>query len=422
MAIKIQGETIIDDSLVLRGIVHIDAATKNAIQQAGIGGGLSLTGNTNPFVNSTTEYTITNYNSFTTYSVSATPGSASISGDKITFNAPASAGISVLTVTMGGVDYTFSIAVGAAVVATPTVTVSDGPSNVSETPTLTTSAFATLGASDTHASTTWRIRRVSDSVVVWQSLNNTTNKTSIVVPSGNLAVSTAYVAEAIHNGTSLGASGVGTYSFTTRSQFFAFDPSSVGLPFGGGYYAGKIVSDGKTYAIVVAPKTSGGENSSLNIKTINDPTVGTTSVHNGFANTAAMIAAGAAQHPAANFCNNLVINGYDDWYLPARDELEICYRYLKPTTDGNDTSHGANSSSIPQTTNYTSGNPSQTSVTIFKTGNAEAFTATNYWSSSEYNSYTGWLQYFSSGYQDSHYYGKNNSGYVRAVRRVEIPA
>ena len=206
MAIKISDTEVFGDNRSLQNILSIDSTTKTALQNAGLSGGPAIIGNTNPLVNSTTEYTITNYNSFTTYSVSATPGSASILGDKITFNAPSSSGISVLTVTMGGVDYTFSIAVGAAVVATPTVTVSDGPSNVSETPTLTTSAFATIGESDTHASTTWRIRRVSDSAVVWQSVNSTTDKTSIVVPAGNLAVSTAYVAEAIHNGTSLGVS------------------------------------------------------------------------------------------------------------------------------------------------------------------------------------------------------------------------
>lgn len=202
----------------------------------------------------------------------------------------------------------------------------------------------------------------------------------------------------------MGASGVGTYSFTTRAVFFVFDPSSVGLPYGGGYYAGKIVSDGKTYAVVVDPKTSGGEGSSLQWKTSRTTTSGTTSVHNGFANTAAMIAAGAVDHPAANFCNNLVINGYDDWYLPAKDELEICYRYLKPTTE----------------TNYTSGNPAQTSVIIFKAGNAEAFSiSTRHWSSSEISSEFGWYQGFDNGGQFN--VNKPYSYFVRAVRRVEFP-
>lgn len=154
MAIKISGSEVFGDDRALKNISAIDSITKSTLNSAGLGGGITITGDTNPFVNSATEYTITNYNSFTTYSVSATPGSASILGETITFNAPSSSGVSVLTVTMGGVDYTFSIAVGAAVVSTPTVTVSDGPSNVSETPTLTTSALATLGASDTHASTT----------------------------------------------------------------------------------------------------------------------------------------------------------------------------------------------------------------------------------------------------------------------------
>ena len=420
MTYKIGGVVVLSDDKHLQNIISIDSVTRSSLQASGIGGGLSLVGNTNPFVSSSTEYTITNYNSFTTYSVSATLGTASITGDKITFVAGSTPGTAVLTVTMGGVDYTFDIAIGAAVVATPTVSVSDGPSNVSETPTITTSAFAAIGGSDTHASTTWRIRRISDNVVVWQSLNNTTNKTSIVVPSGNLLVSTNYRAEAIHNGTSLGASGTGTYDFTTRSQFFAFDPSSAGLPYGGGYYAGKFTTGGKTYALIVSPKASGGE-STAQWKTPDTPTAGTTSTNDGWANTNAMITAGASAHPAANFCRGLNINGYNDWYLPSKDELEICYRYLKPTTEANNTSHGANSSAIPSTSNYTSGSPAQTSVAIFRTGNTEAFrTDTWYWSSTEGSSTYAWSQTFYAGFQSLNH--KTYSYWARAVRRVEIPA
>ena len=131
-----------------------------------------------------------------------------------------------------------------------------------------------------------------------------------------------------------------------------------------------------------------------------------------------MIAAGASAHPAANFCNNLNINGYDDWYLPSKDELEILYRYLKPTTDGNHTSSGANTSAVPATSNYTSGSPAQTSVTIFRTGNSEAFIASTYWSSTEYSSALGWIRYFLDGIQTSN--PKTITRYVRGVRRIAI--
>lgn len=284
-------------------------------------------------------------------------------------------------------------------VVEPTVSVTDGPNNVGETPTISTSAFSVVGGSDTHASTDWQIIKVSDSSVVWQSLSSTSNKTSVVVPAGVLLESQDYVARARHNGTTVGSSAWGEYSFSTKAEFFAFDPSSAGLPYGGGYYAGKIVTGGVTYALIVAPKAQGGENSSLAWKTSTTTTAGTTSINDGLANTNAMIAAGASAHPAANFCNNLSINGYDDWYLPAKDELEILYRYLKPTTSVNDTGSGANTSSVPTTSNYTSRSPAQTSVTIFRTGNSEAFVSNYYWTSTEYSSTNGWLQIFDGGNQ-----------------------
>ena len=303
-------------------------------------------------------------------------------------------------------------------VVEPTVSVTDGPSNVGETPTITTSAFSVFGGSDTHASTDWQIVKVSDSSVVWQSLGSTSNKTSVVVPAGVLLESQQYIARARHNGTTVGSSAWGEYSFTTKAEFFTFDPSSVGLPYGGGYYAGKIVTGGVTYALIVAPKAQGGENTSLAWKTYPSTTTGTTSINDGLANTNAMIAAGASAHPAANFCNNLSINGHNDWYLPAKDELEILYRYLKPTTNSNNTGSGANTSSVPTTSNYTSKSPAQTSVTIFRTGNSEAFDQNYYWASTEYSSTNGWRQTFTIGSQN--FNGKTATSYVRGVRRIAI--
>lgn len=303
----------------------------------------------------------------------------------------------------------------------PTVSVSDGPSNVTETPTITGSAFTVVGGTDAHASTDWRIIKVSDGSVVWQSIGNTTNKTSIVVPAGILLQSTSYKAQARYNSTSAGTSAWGEYSFTTRAQFFLFDASSAGKPYGGGYYAGaNIVVGGTTYALVVAPAAQGGQSSGLIWKTSNTSSSGSTSVNDGLSNTNNMIAAGASAHPAANFCDGLSINGYNDWYLPARDELEICYRYLKPGTQTNNTSsQGVNNSSSPTGAAYTSGNPAQTIAAIFKTGNSEAFSESTYWSSSDSGPTTSWSQGFINGTQ-SNINTKSNSYNVRAVRRVAI--
>jgi hypothetical protein len=86
----------------------------------------------------------------------------------------------------------------------------------------------------------------------------------------------------------------------------------------------------------------------------------------GAANTAAMVTAGIADHPAANFCKNLSIGGFTDWYLPARYELDIAYFNLKPSTAANNTSWGSNIYSVPRRdSNNTATYPTQTALDCF---------------------------------------------------------
>ena len=210
-------------------------------------------------------------------------------------------------------------------------------------------------------------------------------------------------------------------------------PTTIGQAYGGGYYAGKIVQGGTTYYLVVAPKASG--ESSKQWKPANDagPTA-TQTLNNGPAASSSM---NSAEYPAAQFCEGLSIGGYTDWYMPARDELELCYRNLKPTTDANNTgarskssytypegddvsgdTMGINRNSSPTGSAYTSSVPGQTSVTDFKSGGTEAFYANYYWSSSEYSSTGAWSQGFNDGFQFTN--SKDNAPYVRAVRRVAV--
>lgn len=195
-------------------------------------------------------------------------------------------------------------------------------------------------------------------------------------------------------------------------------PSVAGAAYGGGFYVGRMKIGADSYALIVAPKAS-GESASLQAKTTNSTTAGTLSAWDGAANTAAMIAAGAAAHPAASFCKNLTIGGYTDWVLPAKDQLELLYRQLKPDATANNTSYGANPSSDPVGANYTAGAPAQTAIAAFRTGGAEAFAVDSYyWTSTEYSSSYAWIQLFSSGGQNN---GLKNTSYrVRAVRMVKI--
>ena len=263
-------------------------------------------------------------------------------------------------------------------IVTPTVTITGGTTNVGQTPTITTSAFTVFGGTDTHTSTDWIITKVSDGSTVWQSVGNTTNKTSIVVPANVLIVGTQYTAKARFTGAVKGSSAYGTVNFTTATSFI---PTTPGTPFGGGLYAGQITEDdGITYAIIVAPKAQGGEASGTLVwKLSNTTTTGANSLNNGFNNTATIVSAGISKHPAAQFCKGLSINGYTDWYLPAKDELNLIY------------------------TNK---------------GSLDAFVANSYWSSTQNSSSLCWYQDFRDGNQVMG--STSNPFYVRGVRRVAV--
>lgn len=186
----------------------------------------------------------------------------------------------------------------------------------------------------------------------------------------------------------------GSASATSASTSAVAVPA-IGASIAGGYYAGQISTSGNgvaTHFLIVAPESSGAlyfPGDTWYYTNQYTPPSGTASRIDGPSNTAAQIADGGSDYPAATFCDGLTIGGYSDWYFPAIDELEICYYNLKPTTDTNTTSFGANNYSVPKrTSNYTTTVPGRTSVTAFRSGGSEAFDfdptgypESGYWSS-----------------------------------------
>jgi hypothetical protein len=76
---------------------------------------------------------------------------------------------------------------------------------------------------------------------------------------------------------------------------------------------------------------------------------------------------------AAKICLSYSVDGYSDWFLPSKDELNLMYLNIK-----------------------------------------EQMVANYHWSSTEYNKRFAWQQHFASGTQYKIY--KNINAYVRAVR------
>lgn len=197
------------------------------------------------------------------------------------------------------------------------------------------------------------------------------------------------------------------------------------------------------YRVIVAPKSS-GEHDGIKLKTsLSAMPDNCRTLTEGWLSTTAMyLGDTSAIYPAAHWARGLSINGYTDWYIPARDELELCWRNLKPSSDGNyagtryvsdinygtmgsyddrSTANGTNLNSWPVGTSYSSISPGQTPSSAFQVGGSEAFaygSATWYWASSEASDANAWYGNWQSlypGFQDV--FSKTSNFRVRAIRR-----
>ena len=193
----------------------------------------------------------------------------------------------------------------------------------------------------------------------------------------------------------------------------------IGAAYEGGFYAGQISTAGNSvpdFNLVVGPLATA--RSFLQYKTTatgGDPT----SVIDGPGNSAAM---NSATYPAAQFCEGLTVGGYTDWYMPAINELQVCYYNLKPGTGSNVTNDGTNANSVPRrNSNYTAGDPAQTSAAIFHyPSGAEAYNVGGQASSTQYIGNSSAMAYVN--FYNGNYGGalKTSVYPVRAVRRIAV--
>lgn len=191
-------------------------------------------------------------------------------------------------------------------------------------------------------------------------------------------------------------------------------PTIIGTPFAGGFYMGRYFANGEERALIDSGRAGDlygawGEYS----KDI----PGAKSYFDGRANTIAMAEAGSE---LAQKVLLLEIGGCNDWYLPARDQLELQYRFGKPTTQENYCSFrdGENPSVVPATYPYTKENPIQTVADNYRAGGAEAFRPEWHWTSTQFSPTTAWVQTFGHGHQRGT--GKGNEFAARAVRSLKI--
>ena len=109
-----------------------------------------------------------------------------------------------------------------------------------------------------------------------------------------------------------------------------------------------------------------------------------TAIGTGAQNTADIVAGCSTTGIAAYICDTLTLNGYTDWFLPSKDELNEMY------------------------TNRTTIN-----TTALANGGA-SFAGGKYWSSSEHSAANAWAHIFFNGFTND--FVKSEMNYVRAVR------
>tara|TARA_B100001564_G_C20591790_1_gene648195 strand:- start:313 stop:900 length:588 start_codon:yes stop_codon:yes gene_type:complete len=191
----------------------------------------------------------------------------------------------------------------------------------------------------------------------------------------------------------------------TQQLFLGAAGSGVALPeigdfYEGGYFVGfksETQNGVATHLLIAAPRASAGSTGR------NYPS----STNYNWSN-------------AVSYASGLTINGYSDWFLPGRYELEIAYYNCKPTTASNSgISLGNNAFSVPlRSSAYTSGNPAQTSVAIFQSGGSEAFDDYSHWTGDNYNSSNAFQLEFDVG--NCSFTNKVFSFPLRAFRKVAI--
>ena len=276
--------------------------------------------------------------------------------------------------------------------------------------------------------------------LVDSSTGDTTNLVSWPVAQSFFAPDTNYYTRVRYTSTDPVSSSWSAWSEFATAFSFALDP---GVAIYGGYFGGQINDGGIIYNLIVAPITEGsldgqyGGSSPIGIQYKTSTQSDGSTVQNQAWGAPATTNWADPKHPMFDWAVNsgrgpnagaydasnttgTGIGGYNDWYIPAEYELEILYRNLKPTAESNDTQYGANPNAVPSaTSNYTTKFPTETTSTLFISGQSQAFSRNeSYWSATGdiFSGSTAIPQSFLDGDQQDTF--KPSERYARAIRRV----
>lgn len=154
------------------------------------------------------------------------------------------------------------------------------------------------------------------------------------------------------------------------------NPQTNPITMGASYQGGNIfyIDGTGNHGLICAPVNQGTASWGCSNTSVN----GTTKViGSGFQNTVNIVSYCSTINKAADTCLNLVLNGYNDWYLPSIDELQLIYINLKSNGIG-------------------------------------SFPSGSYWSSTQFGNPPGWSQYA------SYYMTFNNTQQSYLTSRMDI--
>jgi hypothetical protein len=152
---------------------------------------------------------------------------------------------------------------------------------------------------------------------------------------------------------------------------------SIGQSYGGGliYY----IDDTGQHGLIAAPSDQAASVPWSNLSNITTNANGS-DIGTGMANTITIVTMQGAGNYAAKICNDLVLDGFSDWFLPSKSECFLMYFNLKIMKGIGD------------------------------------FSDVLYWSSTEASINNAYSQYSNDGYPPNGGYYKTSSYSVRAVR------
>lgn len=196
-------------------------------EEAGPGRALnvSLTGPTLVYPASSNSFTITDFDSFSVYTVASTAGTVTRNGAAVTLDVPAEAeaGTLDLVVTRDNVRATYRLAVGAAAIAAPEILAPlAGATNVNFEPDLSASAFVVYPSDhDSHAETRWQVARdlAFTDLVFDQQSAGTLTAISLAAAGVRLDPSTRYYARVQYHGATLVSAWSAPVAFNTTAVY-----------------------------------------------------------------------------------------------------------------------------------------------------------------------------------------------------------